>query len=93
MSDPDPRRERLRGRLLGLGFDEVRFASTSAPSAGGLKAWLADGFHGEMAWMERTAERRADPGLVLPGARSMILLGVTTWDGDLGRRRTGPAWA
>jgi epoxyqueuosine reductase len=33
--------------------------------------------HGEMGWMERSAEKRGDPTLVLPGAQSMILLGVS----------------
>ena len=32
---------------------------------------------GDMAWMERTAEKRLHPDLVLPGARSVILLGVS----------------
>jgi epoxyqueuosine reductase len=34
-----------------------------------------------MAWMERTVDKRADPSLVLAGARSVILLGVNYWPG------------
>ena len=37
------------------------------------------GHHGEMQWMERTAAKRANPQLVLPGARTAILLGVNYW--------------
>jgi epoxyqueuosine reductase len=76
----DLRREELRRRLSALGFDDVRFAALApAPDGRGLKAWLDAGRQGEMHWMERTAAKRLDPGLVLPGARSIILLGVNYW--------------
>ena len=72
------REEELRGRLLALGFDDVRFASaTDAGAKPPLREWLRAGMHAEMAWMERTAEKRLDPGLVLPGVKSVILLGVS----------------
>ncbi|MEO6001737.1 MAG: tRNA epoxyqueuosine(34) reductase QueG [Opitutus sp.] len=74
----DGRQEELRRRLLALGFDDVRFASTGQAMDGeGLNAWLAAGMQGEMAWMERTAAKRLDPSQVLEGVRSMILLGVS----------------
>lgn len=38
--------------------------------------WLAKNYHGEMDWMERNGERRADPGLLLENARSVIMLGL-----------------
>ena len=69
-------REALRERLRALGFDEVRFAAVAAPAGAGLQDWLAQGMHGDMAWMERTAEKRAQAGLVLPGVQSVVLLGV-----------------
>ena len=31
-------------------------------------AWLGAGMHADMHWLERTADKRLDPGLVLPGA-------------------------
>jgi epoxyqueuosine reductase len=70
--------EELRRRLRALGFDEVRFARLDGgpPGADALRAWLAAGRHADMAWMERTTDKRIDPQLVLPGARSIILLGV-----------------
>lgn len=73
------REEGLRGRLLALGFDEVRFAAVEgwgAAEAKGLRAWLDAGRHADMAWMERTAEKRTTPELVLPGVRSVVMLGV-----------------
>jgi Uncharacterized Fe-S protein len=87
------RREVLRGRLRALGFDVVRFAAAEA--CGGdrvaLEAWLREGMHGEMAWMERTVEKRGDPSRVLPGVKTVVALGV-----NYGARESGgggPVWA
>jgi epoxyqueuosine reductase len=41
-----------------------------------LTVWLRRGYHGNMAWMQRTTEKRADPRHVLPGCRSIISVGV-----------------
>jgi len=89
------RQEELRGRLAGLGFDEVRFARLSpAPGGDGLRSWLDSGYQADMAWMERTAAKRMDPGLVLEGARSAILLGVDYYQGSAAPGAPGaPAWA
>jgi epoxyqueuosine reductase len=72
-------REALRTRLRALGFDEVRFAAVATPAGRGLHDWLAHGLHGDMAWMERTADKRTQADLVLPGVQSVILLGVNYW--------------
>ncbi len=83
--------ESLRGRIKALGFDEVRFVPLSPPPGGdGLTAWLEGGYHADMAWMERTSAKRLDPGLVLDGARSAILLGVNYFQGRP-KRGAGPA--
>ncbi len=42
-----------------------------------LRVWLQRGYHGTMAWLERTPEKRADPRRVLPGCRSLISVGMT----------------
>ncbi len=87
----DDRLEELRRRLRALGFDEVRFAATQpalAPEP--LRAWLAAGQQGDMAWMDRSADKRLDPDRVLPGVRSIVLLGVNYWRSD---PAAGPRWA
>ncbi len=71
-------RDALRAGLRSLGFDEVRFAEVDAPETS-LREWLAAGHHADMAWMERTAPKRMNPDLVLPGAKSVIILGVNYW--------------
>ncbi len=85
--------ESLRVRLHGLGFDEVRFASAMLGPSSGLSEWLAAGMHGEMDWMERSAGKRLDAAAVLPGVKSVILLGVNYWDGRPPVAAGRPVWA
>jgi epoxyqueuosine reductase len=64
---------RIRAWGAELGFSRIGFADMDvAVAAEHLRAWLADGRHGEMAYMERHAGLRADPTRLLPGARSVI---------------------
>lgn len=44
------------------------------PEGARLDRWLASGFHGEMKWMDRPEQDRADPRTVMPDARSVIVL-------------------
>ena len=74
-------REELRRRLRALGFDEVRFARMSAPLDGNLRARIEAGQLADMHWMERTVDKRTNPDLVLPGVKTMIMLGVNYWPG------------
>jgi epoxyqueuosine reductase len=69
-------------RALELGFDACRVAA-SVPSAHGdaFRSWLRDGAAGEMQWLERGEEKRCDPQLVLPGARSVIVVALNYWQG------------
>src|SRR5687767_14817528 len=60
-----------------LGFDLCGIAPADAhPELSFLNTWLARGYAGEMAWMARSAERRADVRAVVPGARSVIVMGT-----------------
>ncbi len=88
--------EELRGHLEGLGFDDVRFASVHPAVKPPLREWLAAGMHADMHWMERSADKRLDPERVLPGARSLILLGVNYWSerfSDPPSAEAKPRWA
>jgi epoxyqueuosine reductase len=41
-----------------------------------LERFLAEGAHGDMVWMETTAERRGAPSALWPDVRSVIMLGM-----------------
>jgi epoxyqueuosine reductase len=68
----------IRQRAAELGFDDCRFTTADAPaSAEKFQNWLAQKNHGEMNWLERTAEKRAEPQKVLGDAKSIIVLAVS----------------
>ena len=60
------------------GFDVVGVTRPdSIPlAAGRLRQFLAEGAHGDMEWMQRTAARRGSPGAFWPAARSIVMLGL-----------------
>jgi epoxyqueuosine reductase len=67
----------IRQRAKELGFDDCRFATASPPTTvAEFKSWLAEGRHGEMAYLERNAHKRMDPQQVLADAKSIISLAV-----------------
>ncbi len=77
-------REAIRDEARRLGFDAVGFTAAAAAPAvsGGLDDWLAADRHGDMAWMETTAERRRDPRALWPQARSVVVLGMNYGPAD-----------
>ena len=67
----------IKQKAVSLGFDLCGIAPVDEfPELSFLPEWLAKGYAGEMAWMARTAERRADVRQVVPGARSVIVTGT-----------------
>jgi len=73
----------IRDHALQLGFDVVGFAPAQrAPRATDYFNWLEQRRHGEMAWLARDPERRADPQRVLPGARAMVMVGLSYYIAD-----------
>jgi epoxyqueuosine reductase len=68
---------RIRTVAAALGFDVAGFAGAEPTDRTRfLRDWVARGFSGEMHYIERRLDERVDPRLVLPGARSLIVLGV-----------------
>jgi epoxyqueuosine reductase len=56
-----------------LGFSQIGVTGVDLSSAEpGLLAWLANGFHGGMAYMENHGVRRARPAELVPGTTSVI---------------------
>jgi epoxyqueuosine reductase len=65
-----------------LGFDSCRVAACAPPPhASEFGEWLGTGAAGEMGYMARGAEKRADPQKVLPGARSIVVLAINYFQG------------
>jgi epoxyqueuosine reductase len=82
-------KDRIEQRARELGFDACHFTSARPPdSAPQLERWLKDGRHGEMTWIARNANKRGNPDLVLPGARSVVTLACAY--GDAGAEDSEP---
>ncbi len=58
------------------GFALVGLARASRLDDGPLRTWLAAGHAADMAWMGERIDERLDPRVVLPGARTVIALGI-----------------
>ena len=70
--------QRIKVRALEIGFHKVGVVRAEAltEEAARLRDWLADDFHGEMAWLAREPEKRIDPQILFPGARSMLVVAL-----------------
>ncbi len=68
----------MRAKARALGFDACRIAAPNLPKGTreNLAAWLAQGSHGEMAWMAEAFARRADPKTLWPDVRSIVMLAM-----------------
>jgi epoxyqueuosine reductase len=75
-------RERVTERAAELGFALVGVAR-AAPSAraDALRRWIADGRHGEMAWIAERVEQAVDVRTMLKGARSVVCVADRYHDG------------
>jgi len=68
---------RIKDQARRLGFDLCGVApAESFPELSFLREWLDRGYAGDMAWMARSADRRADVREVVAGARSVIVTGT-----------------
>jgi epoxyqueuosine reductase len=67
----------IRQQALSLGFDLCGVApAADFPELAFLQTWIVRGYAGEMAYLPRSADRRADVRAVVPGARSVIVTGT-----------------
>jgi len=68
----------IREKALAEGFSAVGFtdAGMDHGAKAGLDAYLAAGLHGDMGWMAEKVDRRGDPQVLWPGARSIIVLAM-----------------
>jgi epoxyqueuosine reductase len=82
LSSPADLKAALVREALAIGFADCRI-TPAAPAAHRehFEQWIAEGRHGDMAWLARNPDRRTDPRNVVPGARSVIVLATNYWQG------------
>jgi epoxyqueuosine reductase len=71
-------KETLQAEAKRRGFDVVGVTSPDAipEAAARLQQFLCEGAHGDMIWMETSAERRSNPRVLWPDVRSVVMLGL-----------------
>ncbi|MEM7789297.1 MAG: tRNA epoxyqueuosine(34) reductase QueG [Bacteroidota bacterium] len=83
--DPARLARDLKAEALRVGFDGVGIARAERLDAEArrLEAWLAQDRHGgsdgAMTWMERNFEKRIDPTVLVPGAKSVVSVFQSYW--------------
>jgi len=72
----------IKARARELGFDQVGVAKVGPlPRAEFLGEWLARSYQGEMGYMGRDPERRADPARYDPGAKTVVCVAQNYYTG------------
>jgi epoxyqueuosine reductase len=75
----------LKRRATALGFAATGIARLDRnPHAAELDRWLADGHAGTMTYLHRQAERRKDPRLIMPEAKTAVVTLTNYFHGDPG---------
>ncbi len=69
----------LRHGFMGVGISRAEFME---PEARNLEAWLAKGYHGEMAYMANHFDMRVDPTKLVPGAKTVVSLMYNYFPGN-----------
>jgi epoxyqueuosine reductase len=78
--DPDEVKRELAARAAVLGFAAVGVASIEIPEdERHLLKWLAEGFHGEMDYMERHGVMRSRPQQLAPGTVRVVSARMDYW--------------
>jgi epoxyqueuosine reductase len=72
------RSEQIKAYALSLGFSKIGIvaAATLLTEQQQLTEWIARGYHGQMAYMARDPELRADPRRLFPEARSVVVVAL-----------------
>src|SRR5207245_1028290 len=83
--------ERVKRKAIDLGFQVVGVSRVTSdrPEAASLAEWLTRGDHGEVAWMARTAKKRQNPSLLLPGIPAIVSVGMNSDTEDQPDHRPG----
>ena len=75
--------EQIKVKAGEIGFEKVGIVAAEPLTAEGgrLQEWLGRGYHGEMDWIAREPEKRSDPRLIFPEAKSIIVVALNYYTG------------
>jgi epoxyqueuosine reductase len=78
MTAPADPKSAIREQALALGFDAVGFAQAllGTQARTHLSDYLAKGYHGDMGWLAARADERAEPRVLWPQAKTVVVLGM-----------------
>jgi len=70
--------DRIKQKAAEIGLSKVGIVPAEPLVNEGtrLNDWLDRGFHGKMAWLEREPDKRTDPRLLFPEAKSVIVVAL-----------------
>lgn len=74
----------IKALALRAGFHAVGITTPKSvlPAGERFRDFVAAGYHGQMTWMEGKADRRADPSVLWPDVKSVIMLGMNYGPAD-----------
>ena len=78
-------REAVRQKARELGFDLIGITGPGPSGHSALyRQWLARGYHAGMGYLARpdAVERRADPRILMPEVRSIVVVGLNYYPGE-----------
>jgi epoxyqueuosine reductase len=69
---------KLKEKAFEIGFHKIGIVRAEELKTEGehLKQWLEKDFHGEMKWLEREPEKRGDPQILFPGAKTVVVVAL-----------------
>lgn len=79
-----PLSNQIKEQAQALGFSKIGIVPATALTEEGahLRDWLSRNFHGQMSYMAREPEKRADPKLLLPSAQSVVCVALNYFQPD-----------
>jgi epoxyqueuosine reductase len=84
---------KIKEKARALGFDLVGITRAQPPQhTQEFQQWLASGFHGEMGYMAKNAEKRVDLSKILADAQSVVVVGLN-YNAETPRQGTQPTAA
>lgn len=77
--------EKIKGKARELGFDICGIARSRALDEYGsfLEEWINAGMHDRMGYLARNIPKRLDPDYLLPGAKSLVVTGLSYYSEEI----------